>query len=173
MDHHHLHARLRRVDPHHGQARRPPWSQGRLPAVHPALRLGLGAVRRRAGFGQLLDPHRRACHPGARRRRHHAGRNSGVRHRVPRGEARHGSRHRRHGIRPCLHPGPDGGQRDPRGVRGNAVAIHLLREHSHLHHRAGPRRQTSPERASREDRAPRWPGHSHPHAHDAQPYVRA
>ena len=173
MDHHHLHARLRRIDPHHGQARRSSWSQGHLPAVHPALRLGLGAVRRRTGFGQLLDPHRRARHPGAWRRRHHAGSNGGVRHRVPRRKARHGPRHRGHGVRPCLHPGPDGGQRDPRGVRGDAVAIHLLREHPHLHHRADSRRQTSPERASREDRTTRWPGNSHPHAHDAQPHVRA
>ena len=173
MDHHHLHARLRRVDPYHGQASRPPWPQGGLPPVHLALRHRLGVMRCRAGSGQLLDPHRRARHPGTRRWRHHASCDGGIRHRVPRGKARHGARHRWHGVRPRLHPRADGGQRDPRGVRGNAVAVHLLRKHPHLHHRADSRRQASPERTSRKDGAPRWPGHSHHHANDAQPYVRA
>ena len=172
MDDHHLYARLRRHHPGDGQTGRPLRPQAHLPHQHRALRCGLAVLRPRARLRQLRDAARGARGTGRGRRRHHARGNRGVRHGVPRGETRHGTRPRGRRVRHRERVRRLGRQPDPRHVRTAELAVHLLREHPHLPvHPRGRRARAQELQGAR--RAPhRRLGHRRAHRDGAEPAVR-
>ena len=139
VDHHRLHAGLRRGHPGDGQAGRPLGAQAHIPGQHRAVRCGVAFVRPCAGRGKLLDAVGRASRAGGRRRRHRAGGHRGVRNHVPSREARVGAGPGGRRLRHRQHLRRIGRQLDALAVRPDELAVHLLRERSHLrgHRRRG------------------------------------
>ena len=159
VDHHHLYACLRGRHSGDGQAGGPFGTQVRVPCEHPAVRCRVASMRVGAGRGELLDAVSRARRAGGGRRRHRACCHGRVRHDVSSREARAGVGSGRRRVRHCQHLRSVGRQPDPIGVRAGQLAVHLLRERSHLHLHRGGGAVRAAEHASRAGEAHRRVGH--------------